>query len=111
MVAALDRSTIVFSGSREKGEEPGPLAEALGIALQQINIMRDFGSTVLMSTPSYALNLADADLKRKALTAVAAKMARVAYGMIKKNVPYRQFFEQSLPSGSIPLSSAVGAPA
>ena len=51
----------------------------------------------------------DADLRRKALTAVAAKMARVAYGMIKKNQPYRQFFEQSLPSGSIPLSAAVGA--
>ena len=46
----------------------------------------------------------DPDLRRKALTAVAAKMARVAYGMIKKNQPYRQFFEQSLPSGSIPLS-------
>ena len=29
----------------------------------------------------------NADLKRKALTAVAAKMARVAYGMIKKNQP------------------------
>jgi len=51
----------------------------------------------------------DPDLRRKALTAVAAKMARVAYGMIKKNQPYRQFFEQSLPSGSIPLSVAVGA--
>ena len=50
-----------------------------------------------------------ADLRRKALTAVAAKMARVAYGMIKRNQPYRQFFEQSLPSGSIPLSVAVGA--
>ncbi len=53
----------------------------------------------------------NADLRRKALTAVAAKMARVAYGMIKKNQPYRRFFEQSLPSGSIPLSRAVGAPA
>lgn len=51
----------------------------------------------------------DADLRRKALTAIAAKMARVAYSMIKKNQPYRQFFEQSLPSGSIPLSAAVGA--
>lgn len=50
------------------------------------------------------------DLKRKALTAVAAKMARVAYGIIKKNQPYRRFFEQSLPSGSIPLNRAVGAP-
>lgn len=45
----------------------------------------------------------DADLRRKALTAVAAKMARVAHSMIKTNQPYRQFFEQSLPSGSIPL--------
>lgn len=51
----------------------------------------------------------DADLKRKALTAVAAKMARVAYGLIKKNQPYRCFFECSLPSGSIPLGTAVGA--
>ncbi|KGD56399.1 transposase, IS116/IS110/IS902 family [Burkholderia pseudomallei] len=50
----------------------------------------------------------DADLKRKALTAVAAKMARVTYGMIKKNQPCRQFFELGLPSGSIPLSAAVG---
>lgn len=53
----------------------------------------------------------DADLRRKALTAVAAKMARVAYGLVKKHQPYRRFFEQSLPSGSIPLSRAVGAPA
>jgi transposase len=51
----------------------------------------------------------DPDLKRKALTAVAAKMARVAYGLIKKNQPYRCFFEHSLPSGSIPLNRAVGA--
>lgn len=44
-------------------------AERLGAAVipisggntkRQITIMRDFGSTVLMSTPSYALNLADA---------------------------------------------------
>ncbi|WP_250495452.1 IS110 family transposase [Caballeronia sp. GAWG1-1] len=51
----------------------------------------------------------NADLRRKALTAVAAKMARVAYSMIKRNQPYRQFFEFGLPSGSIPLSAAVGA--
>ncbi|GAB5097571.1 hypothetical protein YK56LOC_32870 [Caballeronia sp. HLA56] len=51
----------------------------------------------------------NADLRRKALTAVAAKMARVAYSMIKRNQPYRQFFEFGLPSRSIPLSAAVGA--
>ena len=31
-----------------------------GNSKRQINMMRDFGSTVLLSTPSYALNLADA---------------------------------------------------
>ncbi len=31
-----------------------------GNSRRQVTIMRDFGSTVLMSTPSYALNLADA---------------------------------------------------
>ncbi len=31
-----------------------------GNTKRQINIMRDFGSTVLMATPSYALNLSDA---------------------------------------------------
>ena len=45
-----------------------------GNTKRQITIMRDFGSTVLMATPSYALNLADAmadvgvspeDLKRR----------------------------------------------
>jgi transposase len=45
----------------------------------------------------------DLDLHRKALTAVAAKMARVAHSLIKSNQPYRRFFEQGLPSGSIPL--------
>jgi transposase len=51
----------------------------------------------------------DADRKRKALTAVAAKMARVVYAVIKKDADYERFFEQRLPSGSIPLSSAVEA--
>jgi transposase len=51
----------------------------------------------------------DADRKRKALTAVAAKMAQVVYAVIKKDADYERFFEQRLPSGSIPLSSAVEA--
>ena len=50
----------------------------------------------------------DADLRRKALTAVAAKMARVVYGLIKSNQPYQGYFE-ALPSGSIPLCAAVEA--
>jgi transposase len=42
------------------------------------------------------------DLKRKAYTAVSAKMARVAYGLIKSERDYRGFFESSIPSGKIP---------
>jgi transposase len=44
----------------------------------------------------------NADLKRKAYTAVAAKMARVAYGLIKKETDYRCYYDPSLPSGRIP---------
>lgn len=50
----------------------------------------------------------DADLRRKAMTAVAAKMARVVYGLIKSKRPYQSYFE-ALPSGSIPLFGAVEA--
>lgn len=38
-------------------------------------------------------DLKNADSRRKALTAVAAKMARVAYSIVKANQPYRRFFE------------------
>ena len=51
----------------------------------------------------------DADRKRKALTAVAAKMARVVYAVIKNGSDYERFFEHRLPSGSIPLARAVEA--
>src|SRR5262245_13623234 len=51
------------------------------------------------------------DVRRKALTAVAAKMARVAYALVKRQEPYRGYHEHALPSGSIPLKRAVGAPA
>lgn len=51
----------------------------------------------------------DADRKRKALTAVAAKMARVVYAVIKTGSDYERFFEQRIPSGSIPLARAVEA--
>lgn len=43
-------------------------------------------------------------------TRLQADSSWMAYGMIKKNQPYRRFFEQSLPSGSIPCREAVGAP-
>ena len=39
----------------------------------------------------------DADLKRKAYTAVAAKMARVAHSLIKRNADYRGYHEVAGP--------------
>lgn len=39
----------------------------------------------------------NADRKRKALTAVAAKMARVAYGLVKHQTHYRCYFETLYP--------------
>jgi succinate dehydrogenase hydrophobic anchor subunit len=41
-------------------------------------------------------NPKDMDLKRKAYTAVAAKMARVVYGLIKTNTDYRHFLQQQV---------------
>jgi len=43
----------------------------------------------------------DANRKRKALTAVVAKMARVAFAVVKHRSDYQCFFEHRLPSGSL----------
>lgn len=51
----------------------------------------------------------NSDLKRKAYTAVAAKVARVAYGLIKTGTDYRRFIEAVEPSGRIPSQLAVEA--
>ena len=42
-------------------------------------------------------------LRRKALTAVAAKMARVAHAIVRSGADYRPFFEQPVPSGRTSL--------
>jgi transposase len=44
------------------------------------------------------------DLKRKALTAITAKMARTAHAVIKSGSDYRPFFEGPIPSGRTSLS-------
>lgn len=44
----------------------------------------------------------NADLKRKGYTAVAAKMARVTYSLIKYQTDYRCYHESVIPSGGIP---------
>lgn len=41
------------------------------------------------------------DRKRKALCAVAAKVARVAHGLIKRGTDYRPYFEALPPSGAL----------
>jgi len=49
------------------------------------------------------------DRRRKARTAVTAKLARVAYSLVKFDRPYRGRFEVGLPSGSISLNAALEA--
>lgn len=51
----------------------------------------------------------NADLKRKARTAVTAKMARVAYSVVKQGATYRPYHESAIPDGKIPLARAVEA--
>ena len=41
----------------------------------------------------------NADLRRKALTAITAKMARVVHAVIKSGADYRPFFEGRVPGG------------
>ena len=51
----------------------------------------------------------NADLRRKALTAITAKMARVAYAVVKSGADYRPFVEGAAPGGRTPLNRAVTA--
>jgi len=51
----------------------------------------------------------NADLRRKALTAIAAKMARVVHAVVKRGDDYRPFVEGPVPGGRTPLSGAVRA--
>jgi transposase len=54
----------------------------------------------------------NADLKRKALTAITAKMARTVHAVIKSGSDYRPFFEEPIPSGRTSLNrSREGASA
>jgi transposase len=52
------------------------------------------------------------DLRRKAFTAITAKMARVVHAVIKRGADYRPFLEAAVPSGRTSLGmSRRGAPA
>jgi transposase len=50
-----------------------------------------------------------ADRKRKAYVAVAAKIARVAYALIRSGADYRCFYETAVPSGRTRSARAVEA--
>jgi len=51
----------------------------------------------------------NADLRRKAMTAITAKMARVAHAVIKGGSDYRPFFEGRVPGGRTSSARAVRA--
>jgi transposase len=76
---------------------------AINAARMRENTFRDKYQRYIARAPE------DADLRRKARTAVTAKMARIVYALIKHDQPYRHRFELGLPSGSIPLTRAVEA--
>jgi transposase len=46
------------------------------------------------------------DLRRKALTAITAKMARVVHAVVKSGSDYRPFFEGTVPGGRTSLSKS-----
>lgn len=64
---------------------------------QRENSFRDKYTRYIAKDPT------NPDRKRKALTAVTAKMARVVHAVIKGDTPYRPFFEGSEPRGRTPI--------
>ena len=50
----------------------------------------------------------NADLRRKALSAITAKMARVVHALIKGGADYRPFVEGPVPGGGTPLRRSRG---
>jgi transposase len=78
------------------------MAAAVAVRMRE-NTFRDKFERYIKTDP------VNKDLKRKAYTAAAAKMARVAYGLIKSGTDYRCFYESAIPSGKIPSMRAVEA--
>jgi transposase len=106
----LAKSQSGASRSREKLSKRGNARlrcalwmAAISAARMRENSFRDKYQRYIAHDPE------DADVRRKARTAVTAKMARVVYALIKKDCSYRHRFELGLPSGSIPLRRAVEA--
>jgi len=80
------------------------MAGTVAIRMQQNSFRRKF-EDYIRPDPT------NTDRRRKAYTAVAAKMARVAYAVIKTGIDYRRFPEAARPGGRIPSPAAVEAQA
>lgn len=78
------------------------MAAAVAVRMQQNSFRRKFEDYV-RSDPR------NADRRRKAYTAVAAKMARVVYAVVTSGTDYRRFPEVTRPGGRIPSPRAVEA--
>lgn len=78
------------------------LAGTVAIRMQQNSFRRKFEDYIRPDPRN-------ADRRRKAYSAVAAKVARVAYTMITTGTDYRRFAEATRPSGRIPSPGAVEA--
>jgi transposase len=78
------------------------MAGAVAVRMQQNSFRRKF-EDYMRSDP---LNK---DRRRKAYTAVAAKMARVVYAVVTSGNDYRRFPEATRPGGRIPSPRAVEA--
>jgi transposase len=68
------------------------MAATVAIRMQENSFRKKFTAYV-KSNPN------NKDLKRRAYTAVTAKMARVVYGLIKHKQVYRSYFEEAIPDG------------
>ena len=78
------------------------MAGTVAIRMQQNSFRRKFEDYVRPDPKS-------ADRRRKGYTAVAAKMARVAYAVVTTGTEYRRFPEATRPGGRIPSPGAVEA--
>ena len=78
------------------------MAGTVAIRMQQNGFRRKFEDYIRPDPQN-------ADRRRKAYTAVAAKMARVAYAVVTSGIDYRRFPEATRPGGKIPSLGAVEA--
>ncbi len=78
------------------------IAATVAVRLRE-NSFRDKFSRYIQRDPT------DRDLRRKAYTAVTAKMARISYHLVTKNREYRPFYEVGVPSRRTRSERAVEA--